>query len=1464
MIEVPGWIGFSMNLVFVQIFNVLQLFLRHLSDARSRIVCATTSGAFHKRRWLRDVLYRNIRIETYAARLMVLSCPMLSQWFASTYGTTSHDMVRASQLFRFRQVRAEPVAFEVWIRRPKKPPDGLLSALLVLFIQCGIMSSILLRALFRLYFRRLPPVAPACFSTNSSWTMPRLVKQAFSEDSQRGCSSFASFDSDTSTVIIDNAANCHICNDLSMFVSPIASFQADDNMKVSTAGGTYAPLGFGTVKWSWKDDSFYTHEFLIDEVLYFPESPVNILGVSKFGRQQNEPYNTGIDSNAVQSTFYWKGGRRTFPMSLSGLPELPINHGNKIASAFLSSLLSRVPSLNASRSCFLTNSKPSHRVVLDTEGVPSDPVRDISSTIPGHTGVPPMSPVNEGVTPMSPVNEGASSTTPELAVLNDIGVVPSSEDHLKIDLELSGSADAASSFLCPTVLSLNAEQYLKWHTRLGHLPDRHMKRMSKLGFLPKSFLKLDPPPICAACAFGKAHKRPWRTRGVSGHIRKDSEIKPGDGVSIDQLQSAQPGLIPQTAGFLTSQRFEGATVFVDHFSHFVYVHLMRNLTLEETLEAKASFERILNTFGHQVRSYRADNGRFADLGFHEAVKNSNQSISFCGVGAHFQNGIAERAIKELTYSARTILLDAKRHWPEAISTMLWPLALKVACERMNNLSLDDDGNSPASILAGTENQIIVENYHTFGCPVFVLDSSLQSRSIGPPKWNPRANLGIYVGHSPLHAGSVALVLNPKTGHVSPQFHVVFDDTFSTLPSIRASPDKEPEMWKHLIDDCSEQVTTEAYKLAEEWLSESKMSPVSDESSLQPDVSSSDRLDFIHLETAGLRRSQRSITAPEKLNLFTRLFCLNTHSPSPSKPSFMSRAFAVIENVSTLLDGSVNSIHPFSFSSSASDNGTYTFKEMLQQPDAKQFILAMMEEIQAHEDNEHWEVVPRSSKPTNIKPILAIWSFKRKLFPDGTINKYKARLCAHGGMMQWGVNYWETYAPVVNWISVRLLLSIAALHNLPTTSIDFVLAFPQATLGPDEQIYMEIPVGMEIPSLHSKSHLLRLRKNLYGIPQAGLNWFNYLKDGLEERGFKQSNVDPCLFVRKDVILLMYVDDCIILSKSQDAVNAVVDSLKSGADIDDPNKLLRNKYVLTNEGGITNYLGVEFVRMPDGSFEMKQKKLIERIIESVGLSIDDLIAAKPDPAIKPILCKDLNGLPRKYDWNYRSVVGMLGYLTGSTRPDIAMATHQCAKFSNDPKLSHERAVRRIAKYLLGTQNKGLIFKPDFTKGLECYVDASFADGWTSIDSDDAENVLSRTGYIIYYAGCPIHWVSKLQTEITLSSTEAEYIALSQSMRDIIPMMNLLEEIKSLIPITEQTPTVKCKIFEDNQSCIKVAKAPSMTPRTKHIALKYHHFRTFVQNGTVEISAIGTKEQIADILTKPISGEQFRYLRSKLIGW
>jgi hypothetical protein len=186
------------------------------------------------------------------------------------------------------------------------------------------------------------------------------------------------------------------------------------------------------------------------------------------------------------------------------------------------------------------------------------------------------------------------------------------------------------------------------------------------------------------------------------------------------------------------------------------------------------------------------------------------------------------------------------------------------------------------------------------------------------------------------------------------------------------------------------------------------------------------------------------------------------------------------------------------------------------------------------------------------------------------------------------------------------------------------------------------------------------------------------------------------------------------------------------------------------------------------------------------------------------------------------------------------------------------------LKGTSDKGIILRPDKSRGIECYVDASFASDWDRTRSEDPSTVLSRTGYTLLYMGCPVLFVSKMQTEIALSTTEAEYIALSQAMRDLIPFSNMAKELGNHYHELTGNPKILCRLFEDNNGALLLAKEHRYRPRTKHIALKYHHFRAFVNERKVDILPIDTKEQLADQFTKPLDVQTFQYLRRKLIGW
>jgi hypothetical protein len=246
------------------------------------------------------------------------------------------------------------------------------------------------------------------------------------------------------------------------------------------------------------------------------------------------------------------------------------------------------------------------------------------------------------------------------------------------------------------------------------------------------------------------------------------------------------------------------------------------------------------------------------------------------------------------------------------------------------------------------------------------------------------------------------------------------------------------------------------------------------------------------------------------------------------------------------------------------------------------------------------------------------------------------------------------------------------------------------------------------------------------------------------------------------------------------------------------------------------------------KLSQPHLVQQIIDDIGFN--DQTIAKPTPAASTVkLSRDLHGESMQEDWHYQSNIGKLNFLEKSTRLDIAYAVHQCAQFSNNPKVSHVSAVKQIVKYLVGTRDKGIYLRPD-NHLFECWVNMDFVGNWDRVNADvDPSTAKSRTGYIINYGGCPITWASKLQTEVALSTTEAEYNALSTSLREVIHLMQLIEEAKSKgWQTVDEAPKINCKVFEVNIGAQEMARLPKMRPRTKHLCIRLHHFWEKVHKG------------------------------------
>ena len=288
-------------------------------------------------------------------------------------------------------------------------------------------------------------------------------------------------------------------------------------------------------------------------------------------------------------------------------------------------------------------------------------------------------------------------------------------------------------------------------------------------------------------------------------------------------------------------------------------------------------------------------------------------------------------------------------------------------------------------------------------------------------------------------------------------------------------------------------------------------------------------------------------------------------------------------------------------------------------------------------------------------------------------------------------------------------------------------------------------------------------------------------------------------------------------------------------------------------------------------MSQPGLIKKIIAAAGMK-----DCNPcdNPTLQQALGSNPDGAPMTDSWSYRSIIGMLLYLSGNTRPDIAFAVSQAARFSHSPKQSHATAVKRIIRYLKATATEGTLFRRPSSIQLEMYVDADFAGLWGVEAPNDPTSVKSRSGHIISISGCYLIAKSCLQTSIAQSTGESEYIALSHSLRALIPIRSTLLEILKTIDLPDHLKaTLHSKVIsdfntlvhEDNSSALMLATEQRVTPRTKHYAVKMHWFWSIInERNNIDIVKVDTKLQQADYLTKGLPTPEYQARRKMSQGW
>ena len=526
---------------------------------------------------------------------------------------------------------------------------------------------------------------------------------------------------------------------------------------------------------------------------------------------------------------------------------------------------------------------------------------------------------------------------------------------------------------------------------------------------------------------------------------------------------------------------------------------------------------------------------------------------------------------------------------------------------------------------------------------------------------------------------------------------------------------------------------------------------------------------------------------------------------------------------------------------------FNFDECMRSLDRAEWMEAMLVEIRALEKHGAWtEVDMDEPLSLGIKVIPSQWTMRNKRNPAGEITKKKGRIVFRGDLEPVAEDE-NNASPVVSWTTIRVLLVLSITQGWETVTADFANAFIQSHTK--KPMCMSIPRGFK--GKFPGARCLKLLRNLYGARCSPREWFLYLTGILKKIGLKQSENDPCLWCKEGLIVVLFTDDVIASSRTPEIREQFI------ADIE------KAGLVLTVESSLTEYLGIQFDRNDkDGTVTMTQPGLIKKVLQAANMSD---CSPNKTPAKQEALGIDPDGEPMDEPWNYASIVGMLLYLCSNTRPDLSYSVSQAARFTHSPKKSHAQAVKHLLRYLKGTMDLGITVSVGSALRFDVYSDADFCGRYKVDPVEDPTSAKSRMGYIVYLASFPLFWKSKLISCICLSTAEAEYTALSNCLRDFIPVHRVTLELATVVGITEGIPTT---IYEDNDAARLLANNRYITSRTKYYLVKYHHFWSFMEENKegkhpVSIERVDTTLQDADFFTKQLPVEAFVQNRQRVQG-
>ena len=913
------------------------------------------------------------------------------------------------------------------------------------------------------------------------------------------------------------------------------------------------------------------------------------------------------------------------------------------------------------------------------------------------------------------------------------------------------------------------------HFRMGHCPPFIIHKTIDNDLVSEVKVCKDSEScVCEFCIQSKMRKRSNKGSLIKTNI-------PGHTVHVDSY----------TPNLKSYKQLKTAFVFADEATGLINVQLTKGK--EDYLKAfnqYLTFQR--ESLGTCPVKFHSDNGKELDNSKLKDLLNSrNIGHSFSTPYVKEENGLVESSIRHLVNTATSILLSSK------LPKFLWNRLMVAAAQLINYRYRESLNSSPFVLFHGYSPSI--KHLKIIGSPAYALIPKVNQK-----KFESKSNL-MYVVECSL-SDKIYYLYNPVNKEVEQHTNIVFLENKILHPDPQVNQNKtnkSTNRTKQTVNVDSNSLPNhveieighdESDREDENLQSENLQNqsdfflPLSDNfSNFNYDYFDHDDLPpwFTGNESDSLSESSNS-----ELN-------------APIKRKYNKKVYEKVHR-NLRSNNSTDILHPSALicitDSTQNDSSCDEWQE------------AREEEILSHKVNNTWTLVER---PENTNIVKCDFVYANKFDPISNEVKQKARLVAKGYSQAYGIDFFDTYAPTMSILSLKLMLSIVVQLGLMMHQFDVKTAFLNSNLK--ETIYMHQPPGFR----DGTNRVCLLNKSIYGLKQAAKDWYMEFKGTLLKFGFQCLHSESCLFlyIRNGVFVIvgLYVDDGLIAANNQDIIMAFI-------------AFLTARYVMKSSK-VSKFIGLEIEQVSNGIL-IHQHQYIEKLLKHYDIKSNSRIYTTPLP----------KGFPINYNEDYdpeihstfRSVVCALLYLSRLSRPDISLHVGLLTTKLNNPSAHDMARAKRILLYLHQTKHYKMLFTKSNQLDFKCYTDANFA---------VERRGLSRSGIVIYVFGNPIGWSTKLQSVPAHSTTEAEWYALDYGLRECLWLKELLFDLTFKVN--------QMRMFCDNQSTISICTESRsvISCRTKHVERCYYYIKHFLESKLVKLEYVSTNDQIADLFTKSL---------------